>query len=146
MNTSKLLNEYRGMQDARASYQKKADVWKANIDTLTTEIHDDVMTLDKEVQGLSAKEKQLTEHLIQTKQKQLYDYQQALSSQAQEEDKKMTSAILEGINDYLRKYGRAKGYKIIMAVTEYGNIAYADEGLDITDEVLKGLNASYARK
>jgi outer membrane protein len=58
----------------------------------------------------------------------------------------MTGDVLTQINAYLKKYGKAKGYKIVMAATEYGNIAYADEGLDITADVLVGLNKEYAGK
>jgi outer membrane protein len=74
------------------------------------------------------------------------DYQQAMNTQAQQEDQKMTGEVLTQINAYLKKYGKAHGYKIVMAATEYGNIAYADESLDITADVLKGLNEEYQGK
>jgi outer membrane protein len=143
VDANKLINEYKGMQEARAAYQKKAVSWKANIDTLTQEVKNQIMTYEKESAKLSEKERKLTEELIRTKQKQLMDYQQALNTQAQQEDAKMTGEVVQQINAYLKKYGEEKGYKIVMAATEYGNIAYADEGLNITDDVLKGLNKEY---
>ena len=73
-------------------------------------------------------------------------YQQAMNSQAQQEDAKMTDAVITQINTYLKKYGEAKGYKIILAATQYGNLAYADSALDITEEVLMGLNKEYTGK
>ncbi|HEY9008587.1 MAG TPA: OmpH family outer membrane protein, partial [Ohtaekwangia sp.] len=84
--------------------------------------------------------------LIRSKQKQFADYQQAMNTQAQQEDAKMTQEVVTQINAYLKKYGEANGYKIILAATQYGNLAYADEGLDITDEVLAGLNKEYSGK
>jgi outer membrane protein len=144
VDSAKLVNEYRGMQDARAAYQKKAVTWKANIDTLTNEVHQQIVSYEKESSKLTAKERKLSEELIRTKQKQLMDYQQAMNTQAKQEDVKMTGEIVQQINAYLKKYGEENGYKIVMAATEYGNIAYADEGLDITEDVLKGLNDEYA--
>jgi outer membrane protein len=38
VDSVKLLNEYKGMVEARAAYQKKAGTWQANIDTLTAEL------------------------------------------------------------------------------------------------------------
>lgn len=93
---------------------------------------------------MSVKERELSRELIKTKQKQLADYQQALSTQAQQEDARMTGEVVGEINAYLKKYGERKGYTIVMAATEYGNIAYADEHLDITEEVLEGLNKEYS--
>ena len=146
VDSSKLLNNYKGMQAARASYQKKANAWKANIDTLASEVQQQIFKYEKESVKMTAKERQLSQELIRNKQKQFADYQQAMNTQAQQEDAKMTSDVVTQINAYLKKYGESKGYKVILAATEYGNLAYADEGLDITDEVLEGLNKEYSGK
>jgi outer membrane protein len=58
----------------------------------------------------------------------------------------MTSDVVTQVNAYLKKYGESKGYTVILAATEYGNLAYADDDLDITDEVLEGLNKEYSGK
>lgn len=144
VDSARLLNNYKGMQDARAAYQKKAGAWKANIDTLASEVQQQIFKYEKESTGMSVKERQLSQELIRTKQKQFADYQQATNSQAQQEDAKMTSDVVTQVNAYLKKYGESHGYTIILAATEYGNLAYADEGLDITEEVLEGLNKQYA--
>lgn len=146
VDSAKLMNGYKGMQDARAAYQQKAGAWKANIDTLASEVQKQIFTYEKESPRMSAKERQLSQELIRTKQKQFADYQQAMNSQAQQEDAKMTSEVVTQVNAFLKKYGEANGYKIILAATEYGNIAYADESLDITEKVLEGLNKEYAGK
>ncbi|MBT1686914.1 OmpH family outer membrane protein [Dawidia soli] len=146
VDSVKLMNGYKGMQDARAAYQQKAGAWKANIDTLASEVQKQIFTYEKESPRMSAKERQLSQELIRTKQKQFTDYQQAMNTQAQQEDSKMTGEVVTQVNAYLKKYGEANGYKIILAATEYGNIAYADEGLDITEKVLEGLNNEYVGK
>lgn len=144
VDSAKLINNYKGMQDARKAYQQKATSWKANVDTLTSEVQRQIMNYEKESGKMTAKERQLSQELIRTKQNQLMQYQQAMNTQAQQEDSKMTGEVISQINAYIKKYGEQKGYTIIMAATEYGNLAYADEGLDITDEVLAGLNSEYA--
>jgi outer membrane protein len=146
VDSTKLLNNYKGMQDARAAYQKKAGAWKANIDTLASEVQQQIFKYEKESAAMSVKERQLSQELIRTKQKQFADYQQATNTQAQQEDAKMTSEVVTQVNAYLKKYGELHGYTIILAATEYGNLAYADEALDITEAVLEGLNNEYAGK
>lgn len=146
MDSQKLINGYQGMLDARKVYQQKAASWKANIDTLTAEVQRQIMDYEQGVSKMTVKERELSQELIKTKQKQLYEYQQAMNSQAQQEDSKMTSEVLTQVNTYLKTYGEQHGYTIILAATEYGNLAYADEKLDITEEVLEGLNNQYAGK
>lgn len=144
VDSARLMNNYAGMQDARNAFQQKAAMWKANIDTLTNEVQRQIMNYEKESTKMTSKERQLSQELIKTKQTQLMQYQQAMNTQAQQEDAKMTGEVVAQINAYLKKYGEQKGYTIIMAATEYGNLAYADEGLDITNEALEGLNNEYS--
>ncbi len=146
VDSEKLVNGYKGMQEARAEYQKKSATWKANIDTLTDEIQQAIAKYEKESPGMSPRERKVTEELIRSRQKQLVDYQAALRSQASQEDEQMSKAVLSEINGYLKRYGQEHGYTIILAATNYGNIAYADDELDITEEVLQGLNQAYSPK
>ena len=143
VDSNQLINNYKGMQDARKAYQQKATSWKSNIDTLASEVQKQIMAYEKESARLTAKERQLSQELIRTKQKQLMEYQQAMNTQAQQEDAKMTGDVVTQINAYLKKYGKGKGYNIVMAATESGNIASADDGLNVTEEVLEGLNKEY---
>lgn len=143
VDSVQLLNQYEGMINARKLFQQKTEGWKANIDTLTNEVKTAIMDYEKSSSSMSAKERQLSQELIRTKQNQLAQYQQAMNSQAQQEDQKMTSDVVVQVNAYLKKYGESKGYTIIFAATEYGNIAYADDDLNVTQEVLAGLNKEY---
>jgi len=145
VDSSRLLNNYQGMLDARGEYQKKATSWKANIDTLTMELQNSIKTHEKEMGGMTAKERQLSEELLRNKQKQLLDYQQAIQGQAQQEDQAMTQKVVERVNAYLKKYGENHHYKIIFAANETGNIVYAQDGLDITETIIKGLNEEYGK-
>ena len=143
VDSPQMVNNYKGMQDARKAYQQKTATWKANIDTLAGEVQKQIMSYDKEGTKMTLKERQLTQELIKTKQNQLIEYQRAMNTQAQQEEGRMNADVASQINAYLKKYGKQHGYKIVLAATEYGNLAYADEGLDITKEVLEGLNKEY---
>lgn len=143
VNSSLLVNNYQGMIEARKAYQQKSDIWKANIDTLAREVQQFITTYEKDNDQMTSKEKELTQELIKSRQQQFMEYQKAINEKAIQEDTQMTSQVLEEVNAYIKKYGNKKGYKIIFGATEYGNIAYAEEGIDITDEVLEGLNKDY---
>jgi outer membrane protein len=136
----KLVNGYKGMTAARKEFEIKANAWKANLDTLKTELDVNVKEYEGNKVKLNAKEKQLTEELIQTKFEQFQNYQNMISEKIQKEDQDLTTKVLGRVNDYIKKYGEENGYSIIMAATQYGNIVYAEKGKDITEKVLEGLN------
>jgi outer membrane protein len=143
IDSAQLVNGYLGMKEARTSYQQKTVAWKSNIDTLMQEVQRSIQKHEKEMSGMTKKERELSEELIKTKQKQLRDYQRAIQEKAQQEDTEMTTLVLEEVNTFLKEYGERNNYRMIMAATEYGNLAYADEDLDITKEVLEQLNKRY---
>lgn len=136
----KLVNGYKGMQAARQEFEQKTAAWQANLDTLKNELEGKIKEYQATQSKLSAKEKALTEELLQTKQDQFINYQNIITEKIQKEDQELTTKVLGKVNDYIKKYGEEKGYAIIMAATQYGNIVYAEKGKDITEQVLEGLN------
>lgn len=143
VDSSRIINHYQGMVDARETYQQKSATWKGNIDTLAIEVQKAIKEYEKESLSMTEKEKMLSQELIRSKQQQLAQFQRAIKEKAAQEDSEMTAKVVKQINAYIKRYGDEQGLKIIFAATEYGNIAYAQEGSDITDEIIEGLNKEY---
>ncbi|GAB1445661.1 hypothetical protein MASR2M41_13750 [Flammeovirgaceae bacterium] len=145
VDANKLINGYQRMTDAREEYQAKVNVWKSNIDTLSSELTQRIKEFERDKPRMSSREIAVTQELITTKQNQFREFQQAMNVKAQKEDEEMTKRIVDEINGYLKQYGERHGYAIIFAATNYGNIAYAKEDLDLTEQILKELNDAYVR-
>ena len=143
VDSGKLLNGYNAMVQARAEFEKKQNLWKANIDSLTMEVQEAMKKYEKTAALGTNKEKQLSRELIGSKQKQLYDYQNAIKQNASQEEQRLTQNVLTTVNTYLLRYGKKNGYKMIL-IAANGNIAYADPDMDITDKVVDQLNKEYA--
>ena len=142
VDSGKLLNGYKAMVQARAEIEKKQSVWKANIDSLTQDVQDGIKKYEKTFASGSDKEKQLAKELIGSKQKDLYDYQNAIKQNAGQEEQRVTQNVFSTVNTYLVRYGKEHGYKMIL-IASNGNIGYGDESLDITDKVVEELNREY---
>lgn len=145
VDSAKLMNGYQAMIDARKDYQKKATSWQANVDTLVAEVQTAIKKHEREVASMSVKERELSEEVLRGKQRQLNEYQQAMQAKSQEEDRKMSQTVIDQANSFLERYGKNHSYRIIFAATPSGNIVYAQEGMDITEEVLKALNQEYGK-
>ncbi|MBS1506486.1 MAG: OmpH family outer membrane protein [Bacteroidetes bacterium] len=143
VDSMKLLSQYKGTIQAKAAYDKKVAVWKANIDTLTSELNAQITTYQKDKKKLSAREQKLTEELIGTKQQQLANYKSAISENASKEDQTITAQVYKEINDFLKKYGEEHGYDYILGANNTGNVVFAKPGKNITEAVLKELNGEF---
>jgi outer membrane protein len=143
VDSGKLLGGYKSMIEARKEFDKKQSVWQANIDTLTRDVQKAIKDYSKTSALGTDKEKQLAKELISSKQKELYDYQNAIKQNAGDEEQRLSQSVLATINAYLLRYGKKQGYKMIL-VAANGNIAYADDAVDITDKVIEDLNREYS--
>jgi len=131
VNPNKLLQGYHGATTQHELFKTKAQGWQQRVDSLSTELQ----ALSKAPAATRA-----------AKEQQLLRYRDAIQQQAQQENQRLTKAVLDEINAYLKQYGKEKGYTFILGATESGNIVYAADGTDITEEVLKGLNTQYDRQ
>jgi len=143
VDSNKLLNGYKSMVEARKEFEKKQSAWQANIDTLTRDVQDAIKKYEKTAATGTEKERQMAKDLITGKQKQLYDYQNAIKQNAGQEEQRLTSGVLTTVNTFLDRYGKKNGYRMIL-IAANGNIAYADPSLDITDRVVEELNKEYS--
>jgi outer membrane protein len=146
VDVNKLITGYEKTKVAKAEFDKKANVMRANVDSLVGNWQKELKNYEKERATLSPKELKLKQELLGNKQQQINGYQEAIQKKIQEEDKKVTQTVINDINDYIKEYGKDHSYKIIFGASGGGNIMYADESTDLTEEILKGLNAEYGKK
>ncbi len=145
VDTTVLMGKYQGMIDAKAEFQKKAATWQANMDTLIKNFQDELKAYEKERSTMTAKEKSLKEELLNNRQMQVNQYREAMAMKAREEEQKMTQTVLNGVNDFVKEYGKKKGYRYILGANGSGSLIYANEAYNITEDLLKGLNEEYSK-
>lgn len=83
---------------------------------------------------------------LYTKQKDVESLQAKLSQEYAAEAQKNDLEIRDAINSYIQEYNKAKGYNMIFSNAGNSNFLYADKALNITKEVVAGLNAKYKTK
>lgn len=86
---------------------------------------------------------QMEQELLQ-QQQELRNLAGQLESQLMEEERVMNSQILDYIYEYLEELTEDSDYDYILAKSFGNPVMYADESLDITEEVLLGLNHKYS--
>lgn len=71
-----------------------------------------------------------------------YDY----TNQLGREQQKMNAQLFDSVSNYINSYNTPEKYQVILAHSITSNILYGSEQLDITNEVLNGLNERYENK
>lgn len=94
--------------------------------------------------GFSSPERAQQEQARLMKQQQeLQALQQKLSEELANENQKNSLQLRDSINSFLKIYNQDKGYDLIISNTGFDNLLYANPAYNITQEIIKGLNARY---
>ena len=75
-------------------------------------------------------------------QEELARLEQRLVNELSAEDQKNNLALRDSINNFLKEYNKTKGYDLILSKMA-DNILLGNESLNITKEVIDGLNSRY---
>ena len=82
---------------------------------------------------------------LQNQQLQLQKFQEQLETQMAEATNAYQQTLRDSLNNFLKEYNKDRRYKMILSKSG-DNMLYADKSLDITDEVINGLNKRYKKK
>ncbi len=88
---------------------------------------------------------QMEQQLLQQQQN-LLNLRDELEGQLMEEEQVMNRKILDYIYDFLEEFSDDNNYDYILAKSFGSPVMYANDSLNITDEVLKGVNYKYRKE
>lgn len=80
---------------------------------------------------------------LQKKQQSVLEYRDRMMQELGEEEAVMMNKISDAIMQYVKKYNTEKKYSMIISTQGANTVLIADPSLNITDDLLKGLNEEY---
>jgi outer membrane protein len=147
VNIDSLITKYNLFIDRRDELTQKKNESEAEMQIQSNKF-------DKEVQdyrnnaskGLITRTKaQMVEQQLAQKQQELYAKGESLQRQLMEEEQVMYRQVLNEVMEYLKDYNTDYNYKYIFSNSFGGQLLYTDNSLNITTDVLTGLNEKYAK-
>ena len=146
----RVFNEYDMANDLRSVAETKVNSINQEVNRRGAKLEKDSKTFqDKINKGL------MTQSVAEIQYKKLQEQQESFNQYAAqkqreiaEEQSVMINQISDAIKTFIDEFNAEKGYAMILATQ--GEIlpipvVTADESLDITDEILEGLNAAYVK-
>ncbi|MET4081914.1 outer membrane protein [Pedobacter sp. UYP30] len=146
VNSDSLLSKYDYYKDLKTKFDSKTKSAQADMQSKTQAFQREVAEYQKNAATLAADVRKSTEERLGRKQQELQTYQQNAGGSLQNDQAAENEKLYNKIADYLKGYAKDKGYKMVMTYAKGSSaILYADDSLDVTSEVIKGLNEDYAK-
>jgi len=143
-----LVNGYDMFHDLRADMEKKAKGAEEDLTKRGKSFEREYMDFQEKVQkGLVTRSQaEQLQNQLQQKQANLQQYIESKRAELAEEEGVMLRRIYNAVTSYLKEYNKERNYSLIVSTNGTTNVVLeGNPSLDITKEVLDGLNASYVR-
>lgn len=147
VNVDTLLEKYEYFKDIRTKLEEKAKKAQADLQSRSNAFQREVADYQQKAPTMSAADRQSTEERLARKQDELARHNQNASTSFAQEEASENEKLYGRITDYLKKHAKEKGFKFVLTYSATNpGVLYADESLEITDEVLTALNAAYEKE
>ena len=140
-----IVPNYHMYIDLTAELEKKQNQKEADLNTNAQKFQADVADFQNKAQkGLETRAK-LEEmgNALSEREQQLGALQQQYAMEISEEAQVINRKVLQSIMDYLAVYNESHHFHYILGSSFGSMILYSDKSLDITREILNGLNTAY---
>lgn len=143
VDSDSLLSKYDYYKEVKGQMEDKGKKLQADVEVKGRSFQAEVQAYQKNAVNLTPDEKKSTEERLGKKQQELQSYQQTLSQQLGQEEQEINKKLYDKVQLYLKDYCKKNTHKMVLMYSKGGNLLYGDKSLDVTVEVVKGLNELY---
>lgn len=145
IDMQRALNTSEAGKEAKEQLQVKLKKYQEQINAKQEELQKLKTDLEKQGVALSEAARAAKEKDYQQKLKDFQRFTKDAEEDLQARDAEFTKKIVEAMDKVVQEYGKKNSFTIIFDARSAGML-YADQKVDLTDEVLKAFNASRAKK
>lgn len=143
INSDTVLKYYDYLKVSQVQLQEKTQKMESDFRNRAQGLQNEFTAYQRNVNSMTLGQVKATEEDLAKKQQNLQMYQQTLSQQVMQEEARINKELYDRLTTFLNKYGKEKGLKIVMKFDPTSDVLYVTEGLNISQDVIKGLNAEY---
>lgn len=147
VNVDSLLENYNYAKDLNEIILKKSENSRASVNQKANSLRTEMQEFQRKIENnafLTRERAEQEQQRLLQKQQELQELDARLSQELLTEQQKLNEQLRDTVVAQLKVYNKDKGYHIIYSNTMGDNILYAQDGYDITAELLEYLNKNYS--
>ena len=144
-----LMNKYDMFNDLKSELEKKAQAIQDDLTKKGRAFQRDYNDFNEKIQkGLITRaQAESLQQQLASRQEELQNLSQQKQIEMQEENAVMLRNVVDKLQVFLKVYNVEKNYAMILTTSgQAGNVIQADLSLDITNEVVEGMNQEYIKQ
>jgi outer membrane protein len=144
INSDSVLKHYEYLKTNSKTLEDKKAKMEQDLRSRATSLQNEITAYQRNVNNMTFGQQKAVEEDLAKKQQNFQMYQQTLGQQLDMEQAKLSKELYDRITNYLKKYGAEKGLQVVLKYDAGSDVLFGVPGLDISQDVIAGLNAEYA--
>lgn len=146
VNSDSLLKNYDFFKEMEKKFNDKRDKLNTEYQNRAKGLQTEINNYQQTAGNMTINQQRAVEEDLRRKQQNLMLYQDQLTQQLSQEEGDINSKIYDRVAEYLEDYGKNKNLHLVLTYTKGSGVLYANDSLNITDEVISGLNQRYQQE
>ncbi len=142
VNLDTLESKYEYFKAKKAAFEQKQASMEKEIESMGRNLQNELATFQKKAQAgtLTQTEGEAAQKKLAGMQENMERRRQSLGEQLMKEQNDFNQELQKRLDNFLVKFNENKEYDFILSYIKGGSILYANTALDITEEVIQGMN------
>ncbi len=141
-----IQNKYQYIVNVRNSLKAKEQSMTNELNNMKKSYQSMMQTLQLKAKNMTQEEGERAQQAIYEEEKKIRDKEAGFSQEMQAEQFRQLQDINKQIEDFLKDFNKDKKYAYILSHQSSDNMYYKNNAFDITNKLIDGLNAEYAKK
>jgi len=147
VNQDTLLTKYEYAKDMRTRLESKGKTTENEIGSRRQAIQREYAEYQRNANTMTADQRAATEQRIQRKGQEQQQYEQNAGAEFQNIQSTEANKLYDKVAEFTKAYAKEKGYKMVLTYSKANpTVLYGDVTLDVTADVVKGINEAYAKE
>lgn len=143
IDTAELIEKYEKFKDEDDKFKVKSQELGRPLEAKVKAFQNEAQSFQQNAQAKGPQWAQQKGSELQQREQQLGMEQNALLQQLQQEGAVLKDTLISEVKQFIKTYGKKKGYDYVYGTGDAATILYAKDQYDITKDVLKELNETY---
>jgi outer membrane protein len=143
INSDSVLKHYDYYKEVRNRFEAKGKKLDQDLQNRAQSLQSEIGAYQRNISTMTIGQAKAVEEDLGKKQQNFRLYQQSIEQDLANEQAKVNAELYGNITTFLKTYGAEKGLQAVLKFDPSSDLLYGSAGIDITQDVVKGLNEAF---
>lgn len=143
VHTDSVINKYEYFKTKSSELQDKGRKFETDLQSRARGFEQEVANFQQSGGNMTPNQQRAKQEELVKKEQNLMTYRDNLMQELSGDESSLYSEVYDKVQIYLKQYAEENGLDLVLSYTRGGAVWYGKESLDLTEEVVEGLNKEY---